>query len=87
MTVIRPVSDLRNKFNEISQLCHQENEPVFITRGGKEDMVVMSHTHYERLQLLLELYGKLAEAESLDAAGDRGITHREMMRRLRQRIS
>jgi hypothetical protein len=37
-------------------------------------------------QLLVELYGKLAEAESLDAAGDRGITHQEMMRRLKQRI-
>ncbi len=45
MPIIRPVSDLRNNFNEISELCHAGNEPVFITRQGKGDMVVMSHAH------------------------------------------
>jgi len=86
MPIIRPVSDLRNNFNEISELCHAENEPVFVTRQGKGDMVVMSHTHYEMLTRLLELYQKLGEAEALDAPGDEGIPHHEMMERLRARI-
>ncbi len=86
MPVIRPVSDLRNKFNEISELCHTAKEPVFVTRQGKEDMVVMSHAHYEMLTNLLELYRKLGEAEVADASGDDGISHREMMNRLRERI-
>ena len=86
MPIIKPISDLRNNFNEISELCHKENEPIFITRQGKGDMVVMSQTHYEMLNNLMELYKKLGEAEYLDAAGEKGIPHREMMERLRQRI-
>ncbi len=86
MPIIRPVSDLRNNFNEISELCHAENEAVFVTRQGKGDMVVMSHAHYEMLTHLLELYQKLGEAEALDESGDEGISHAEMMKRLKQRI-
>ncbi len=86
MPLIRPSSDLRNKFPEIADLCHEENEPVFITRNGKGDLVVMSQTHYERLRNLLDLYQKLGEAEYLDAAGDKGITHKKMMDKLRAKI-
>jgi prevent-host-death family protein len=87
MPTIRPVSVLRNNFNEISEICHSGNEPVFVTRQGKEDMVVMSHAHYEMLTGLIDLYQKLSEAEALDASGDKGISHREMMKRLRERIA
>jgi prevent-host-death family protein len=87
MPVIRPVSDLRNNFNDISEVCHSGNEPVFITRQGKEDMVVMSHTYYEMLTNMLDLYRKLSEAEALDMQGDPGISHVEMMRRLKERLT
>ena len=86
MTQIRPISDLRNRANEISELCHSENEPVFITRKGKGDMVVMSQAHYERLVNMIELYDKLGEAEALAAAGERGRTHRDVMDRFRKKI-
>ena len=82
MPNIRPLSDLRNSFNEISNLCHKDGQPVFITRNGKGDMVVMSQAYYERLESLIDLYTKLGEAEILDAAGEQGISHREMMERL-----
>ncbi|UCH97727.1 MAG: prevent-host-death protein, partial [Candidatus Aminicenantes bacterium] len=59
---------------------------VYITRQGKGDMVVMSHAHYEMLINLLGLYQKLGEAEALDTSGDEGIPHRDMMKRLRERI-
>ena len=52
---IRPISDLRNKANEISEICHSENEPVFITKNGMGDLVVMSIESYERQQALLQL--------------------------------
>jgi len=42
MPVIKPISDLRNKANEISDLAHKLNEPIFITKNGEGDMVVMS---------------------------------------------
>lgn len=87
MPIIRPVSDLRNNFNEISAICHAEHEPVFVTRQGREDMVVMSQVYYEMLINKLDLYQKLDEAEFLDASGDEGISHQEMMKRLRERIT
>lgn len=49
MAVIRPSSDLRNKYNEISEFCNTYREPVFITKNGTGDLVVMSNTEYERL--------------------------------------
>lgn len=87
MPLIRPMSDLRNRANDISELCHSEDQPVFITKNGKSDLVVMSEAHYERLHSLLELYQKLSEAEALDAAGDKGITHQKMIRRLRENLT
>ena len=86
MPLIRPISDLRNRAMEISELCHIEDQPVFITRNGKGDMVVMSLTHYERLNSSLELYRKLGEAEFLDAAGEKGISHEELVKKLREKI-
>jgi len=86
MPVIRPISDLRNRALEISELCHTEEQPVFITRNGKGDLVVMSQAHYERLQSLIELYQKLGEAEVLDAAGEKGISHSDMMNTLKALI-
>ena len=86
MPVIRPISDLRNRAMEISTLCHNEDQPVFITKNGKGDMVVMSQAHYERMQGLFELYQKLGEAEFLDNAGDKGITHQKLMKKLRSKI-
>ena len=43
MAAIRPSSDLRNKYNEISDFCNQFNEPVFITKNGTGDLVVLSN--------------------------------------------
>ncbi len=49
MAVIRPSSDLRNKYNEISDFCNRYHEPVFITKNGTGDLVVLSNAEYERL--------------------------------------
>ena len=87
MPLIRPMSDLRNRANDISELCHKEDQPVFTTKNGKGDLVVMSQAHYERLHSLLELYQKLSEVEALDAAGEKGITHHELMKRLRATLA
>ncbi len=57
MPLIRNISDLRNRATEISELCHEEDQPVFITRNGRGDMVVMSQAHYERLQSIIAPFG------------------------------
>lgn len=61
MTNIRPSADLRNSYNEISEFCHQYNEPVFITKNGKGDLAVMSIEVFDRLNSRTELYDKLQE--------------------------
>ena len=57
MPQIRPMTDLRNT-NEISELCHAKNEPIFITKNGYSDLVVMSS----------ELYDKFARMNRIDQA-------------------
>ena len=86
MPVIKPISDLRNKANEISDLAHHSDEPIFITKNGKGDLVVMSIAHYARLTLKLELFGKLAVAQGQRANGDRGRPLATAMRDLRKRL-
>ena len=86
MLVIKPISALRNKANEISNLAHESNEPIFITRNGEGDMVVMSIASYSKLQLKLELFGKLAVPQSQRANGDKGRTLSQVMKDLRKRI-
>lgn len=84
MTAIRPISDLRNKTQEISDLVHKHDEPVFITRNGVGDMVVMSLAAYERTQARLELYRLLDESEADFARGERGITLAAMKKKLKR---
>ncbi|MDC3412072.1 type II toxin-antitoxin system Phd/YefM family antitoxin [Aquibacillus sp. 3ASR75-11] len=62
MTKIRPIKDLRNT-TEIAELCHQIKEPLFITKDGCRDLVVMSMDTYEKSLGKLELYQKLEEVE------------------------
>ncbi|MCL2427006.1 MAG: type II toxin-antitoxin system Phd/YefM family antitoxin [Oscillospiraceae bacterium] len=69
MPTIRPISDLRNSSNEISEYCRTSREPVFITKNGVGDMVVLSIETYERQQAQIELYAKLAEAEAEVVSG------------------
>ena len=63
MKMIRPVSDLRNNFAEISKTVHETSQPVFLTKNGYGDMVVLSMEAYENLQFESEVYFKLREAE------------------------
>lgn len=49
MPVIRPCADLRNNYNEISKICHSTKEPVFITKNGYNDLVILSNEAYEKL--------------------------------------
>ena len=63
MKMIRPVSDLRNNFAEISKTVHETAQPVFFFFYGYGDMVVLSMEAYENLQFESEVYCKLQQAE------------------------
>ena len=84
MPTIRPITDLRNT-NEISELCHSQQEPIFITKNGYGDLVVMSMATYERQLSLLEVYQKLGEAEELADSGVPNIGGKEVFTRLRKK--
>lgn len=84
MPIIKSISSLRNKTREIASICHDEDEPVYLTTNGEGDLVVMSISHYERLQAQAELFEKLAVAQAQSAAGSKGITHAAMMAKLRR---
>ncbi len=70
MPNIRPSSDLRNKYNEISQMCHEYNEPVYITKNGKGDLAVMSIETFERLVGKYELHKLMQEGIDAMKKGD-----------------
>jgi len=61
MPAIRPSADLRNNYSDISELCHKYSEPVFITKNGTGDLVVMSIETYELLAGKLQLYSLIEE--------------------------
>ena len=86
MPTFRPISDLRNSANEISDFCRQTREPGYITRNGTGDMVVLSMEEYERPQALIDLYGKLAVAEQEIASGAQGEDFLAVARQLRERV-
>ncbi|MDR2717200.1 MAG: type II toxin-antitoxin system Phd/YefM family antitoxin [Treponema sp.] len=84
---IRPVSDLRNKFTDISRSVHESDAPVFLTKNGRGDMVVMSLEAYEQNLFESEIYLKLKEAEYQAASVKKRYTHDEVMTELRNIIS
>lgn len=86
MPHIRPVSDLRNNFSEISRVVHETAEPVFLTKNGYGDMVVMSIEAYERKLFESEIYFKLKEAELEAKSTDKRYSHEEVFSDLRGRL-
>ncbi len=63
MPQIRPITDLRNT-TEISNLCHAKREPIFITKNGYGDMVVMSMDTYDALLEQAMSDAAIAESEA-----------------------
>ena len=86
MPSIRPIFDLRNSANEISDFCRQSREPVYITRNGTGDMVVLNIDEYERQMALIDLYGKLAVAEEEISSGAQGEDFLTVAHQLRERV-
>ncbi len=69
MPNIQSSTKLRNNYNDISTFCHENREPVFITKNGQGDLAVMSMEMYEVLNGKLELYRLLDEGRAAVKAG------------------
>lgn len=69
--MIKPSTSLRNEYNEISSYCKQNKQPVFLTKNGEGDLVVMSMEAYSYREEMLNLREKLLEAEAQRLSGAR----------------
>lgn len=86
MKMIRPVSDLRNNFADISKTVHETSEPVFLTKNGYGDMVVMSMEAYENLHFQSEVYFKLQEAEREAELSDKRYSSKDVLQAMKDTI-
>jgi len=84
MPQIRPITDLRNT-NEISDLCHAKKEPIFITKNGYGDLVVMSIETFDSMLEDRELDAAIAEAEDEYTSDDQLIDAREALSSLKRK--
>lgn len=62
MPQIIPIKDLKNT-SEISDMCHKTEEPIYITKNGYGDMVIMSMENYENIMRQLAIYGDIEISE------------------------
>lgn len=84
MPQIRPITDLRNT-SEISDACHVRREPVFITKNGYGDLVVMSIETYEEMLDCIATDKAIADAEQEIAAGGQLLDAKEALGALRRK--
>ena len=79
---IRPSTSLRNEYNSISQYCKEKNEPVFLTKNGEGDLVLMSIEAYKYREEMLDLREKLLSAEANRLSGAKTFAIAEVSERL-----
>ena len=84
MPQIRPITDLRNT-TEISELCNSKREPIFITKNGYGDLVVMSIATYESMLDTSVTDSAIAEAESDYSATGKLYNAKEALQSLRRK--
>ena len=75
MAIIRPCAELRNNYNEISRICHETQEPVYITKNGTNDLVILSNEAYEKSEdIKITLNKTSIDFEALSVVGDEAKT-------------
>lgn len=84
---IRPSAAIRQNYNEIAELCRKTTEPVFLTKNGEGDLVVMDIETYERREKMLKLREELLAVEEDRLHGKEGYTVDEVVSMMRNAIS
>lgn len=83
---IKSSTTLRNEYNKFSEICHEIDEPITVTRNGEADLVVMSHEAYQRMQARYKLQSKLLVAERQVDNNEPLMSHDDVMARIKRRI-
>lgn len=85
--IIKASAALRNDYLEISNIAKTTKEPIYITKNGEGDLVVMSIDAFEKREQMLQLRAKVLQAEQERIEGAETISVSEARKRLRERIS
>lgn len=85
--IIKASAALRNDYAAISNLAKNTNEPIYITKNGEGDMVLMSIEAFERREQILQLRSKVLQAEQERMAGAQTLSLAEARKKLRERVS
>ena len=85
--IIKPSATLRNDYNQISTIVRESSEPVYITKNGEGDMVVMSIESFHRREKLLDLKEKLLIAEEQRIKGEETLSFEEVRQKLQDKIN
>jgi PHD/YefM family antitoxin component YafN of YafNO toxin-antitoxin module len=85
MPQIIPIRDLKNT-TTISQICHEVDEPVFITKNGYGDLVIMSIECYDKSMALSDVYAKLNAAETQVSNGQT-LNARDSLKAIREKYN
>lgn len=83
---IRPSAAIRQNYNEIAELCRKTAEPVFLTKNGEGDLVVMDLETYNRREKMLKLREELLAVEEDRVRGSKGYSVEEVAARMRSAI-
>lgn len=84
--IIKASAALRNEYSKISELARETKEPIYITKNGEGDMVLMSVEAFEKREQILELRAKVLQAEQERIDGARTKSIAEARKELRERI-
>lgn len=85
--IIKASAALRNDYSSISELAKETKEPIYITKNGEGDLVVMSIEAFEKREQMLDLRLKILQAEQERINGTETITVSEARKRLRERTN
>ena len=80
--IIKPSASLRNEYSAISEMAKETGEPIYITKNGEGDMVLMSIEAYERREAIFKLRAKVLQAEDERLRGEKAYTSDEVWRLL-----
>ncbi len=80
--IIKSSTNLRNDYGNISNLAHEKREPIYITKNGEGDLVVMSIDAFEQREEVIRLRAKLEFAEQSRLSGEETYTLEESRKRL-----
>lgn len=85
--IIKASAALRNDYTAISNLAKETKEPIYITKNGEGDVVVMSIEAFEKREQILELRAKVLQAEQERIAGEPTLTVSEAREKLMERLN